>query len=305
MSDPIDDVCADVPPLVEQEVEEEEGVEEPPLPSFFTEKEEAVGIIEDVGRSVGMDPAERVMWMGDDGGVGVASRLFQLEVILVRYQEVPTLLLPHLEDLMSPLLRLLAERIPKGRSTTSLATEKFAPFADECGDYDPDAAKSVLHHLCRALYFVVKVAGPKACTAHFPCDVKVLEDVFYCLRRWQVDPSLRVEWEVRYCMLLWMSSLVLVPFALKIVDSALAESGGKPLAEQLTDCAWDFMNEPSKCREAAAMLVARLNTRPDAHDHREPDPAASRHLLARVVETVAGAPAVVGRCHRVWQQHDA
>lgn len=96
MSDPqLDDGCADVPPLVEQDVDEEEGGEEPPLPSFFAEREEAVGIIQDVGKSVGLDPSGRAKWMGEDGGVGVASRLFQLEAILVRYQEVPTLLLPH------------------------------------------------------------------------------------------------------------------------------------------------------------------------------------------------------------------
>lgn len=277
MSDPTEeeDVCGtEVPPLVDQEDEEEEGGEEPPLPSFFAEKDEVVGIIMEVGKSVGMDPAGRVQWMGDDGGTGVASRLFYLENVLVRYQEVPTILLPHLEDLLGPLLRLVAERIPKGKSAPLAAATATVPVLvseDICGEYDPDAPKSVLHHLCRAVYFIVKVAGPKACTAHFPCDVKVLEDVFYCLRRWQVDPALRVEWEVRYCMLLWMSSLVLVPFALKIVDSALAADGvtAKSLAEELTDCAWDFMNEPSKCREAAAMLVARLNTRPDAQEHRE------------------------------------
>ncbi|KAG5503545.1 hypothetical protein JKF63_05685 [Porcisia hertigi] len=141
--------------------------------------------------------------------------------------------------------------------------------------FDTDAPKAPLHVVCKALYSVIKTAGEKCCTSHFPNDVGHYEDVFYALQLWVTDATRQREWEVRYCLLLWLSNLVLVPFSLALIDTNDTEEGGTaavvgrlPLSDATLLTASRFLADTSKCREAAAFLIARLLTRPDSERHR-------------------------------------
>ncbi|GET89052.1 tubulin folding cofactor D, putative [Leishmania tarentolae] len=141
--------------------------------------------------------------------------------------------------------------------------------------FDADAPKTPLHVVCKALYSVIKTAGEKCCTSHFPNDVEHYEDVFYTLQLWVADATRQREWEVRYCLLLWLSNLVLVPFSLGLIDTNAADEGGSSavvgrlsLSDATLLTASRFLADTSKCREAAALLVARLLTRPDSARYR-------------------------------------
>lgn len=270
-------------PLENEQPTEEAEAEEPQLPTFFVERDEVLDIIRTniaTMRELAAKSSEPLAYPGavmipaiGADPQGVQAKFFKMELILARYQEAPTLLLPHLEELINPLLEAFLSMMPRSISQKAEDTANTSNEKDNANvlgkdyfEYDSDSGKTALHNTCRALYFVIKVAGPKACTSHLPHDVKLLEDVFYCLKQWQAAAELRREWEVRYCLLLWLSSLVLVPFSFQTIDSAIG--GAIPLSQQLMNCAWSFLAEPSKCREAAAQLIARLNTRTDSDAHR-------------------------------------
>lgn len=183
--------------------------------------------------------------------------------------------------------------------------------------FDADAPKEAFHLVSRALYTIIKTAGEKACTSHFPNNVSYYEDVFYTLRWWARSPLRQREWEVRYCLLLWLCNLVLVPFSMHLIDTtaitgtriqALAAArqsneavsafpvsppsqlgdekkallmvssssmpssslkDGGSLADATLIAAISFLQDSTKCKDAAALLVARLLTRPDSKNQRD------------------------------------
>eukprot|EP00796_Vickermania_ingenoplastis_P003861 gene3862-2739_t len=265
---------------------------------------------------------------------GAAAKVDQLAKLLDRYQELPHLLHPHLEQMVHPLIRILLrfvpcatviwewERIPqRSQGGMRCSDAKEEPGGNPCnqmpGDaddafivsnrlgqnfdqFDPDAPKEPLHLVSRALYHITKTAGVKACTSHFPNDVRHFEDVYYTLRWWATSPLRQREWEVRYCLLVWLSNLVLVPFSIHLIDThAVAPIAPQPVearlksesnieysssmtqvipsgqrrAVPLSDAALitavTFLADPTKCQEGAALLVARLLTRPDSKRHRD------------------------------------
>lgn len=169
--------------------------------------------------------------------------------------------------------------------------------------FDDDAPKEGFHWVARALYTIIKTAGEKACTSYFPNDVRHYEDVFYTLRWWARSPLRQREWEVRYCLLLWLSNLVLVPFSMHLFDTSMVSRArrrysafsapssplatttttrcsppaspsfsleeGASLEEATLITAVTFLQDSTKCKDAAALLVARLLTRPDSKHQRD------------------------------------
>lgn len=291
--------------------------------------------------SLGQDPS---------GAAGVVRSFTQ---VIDRYQESPHLLYPYLEGLVAPLVALLLRYLPPATEVWAYEQEiqeqqqqsaKAATATTTAGAvahddipisqqqqqgggpsalgrnydmFDADAPKTAIHLVCNALYAVVKTAGDKACTSHFPNDVRHYEDVFYGLRLWKNtdDADLAAdaegttwasirqrEWEVRYCLLLWLCNLVLVPFSLSTIDSSvgavaaadLTSAGRIMSADSLSDAllvaAVQFLADASKCRDGAALLVARLLTRPDSRRHRD---AFFGYATALVDATVAAGGVVV------------
>lgn len=66
--------------------------------------------------------------------------------------------------------------------------------------------------------------------------------------------------------MVWLSMVVMVPFDLSIVDSA-ALTDGQPLVGSMLSLATSFLASTGPPREAAAVLAARLLTRPGLHLH--------------------------------------
>ena len=84
-------------------------------------------------------------------------------------------------------------------------------------------------------------------------------------------------WEAQGVLLLWLSILILTPFDLRTVDSSVGDvsaaegSGGSsgngeevtPLAARVVALCQGYLEHPGAAREMAALLLARLLTRPD------------------------------------------
>lgn len=261
---------------------------------------------------------------------GPASKVEKLEKLLSNYQEQPHLLHPYLEQLMHPLLDAVLRYLPSATDiwTWELQQASEAPVQPDGDDafvissrlgqdfshFDADAPKEPLHLLSRALYAIVKTAGEKASTSYFSNDVKHFEDVFYVLRWWVLSPRRRREWEVRYCLLLWLGNLVLVPFSMELIDtnaskpqeaslssnptaatvSSASDSMPLTLSESILVLAISFLQDATKCRDGGALLVARLLTRPDSDAHR-------KAFFALASDVVKGVPSSERTETFLWQ----
>ncbi|CUG09781.1 tubulin folding cofactor D-like, putative [Bodo saltans] len=236
--------------------------------SFFEERQECEDIL------TYLSSAFPLSWQAlvdkDDASM---EKVALFEKYLQRYQEYPQLVKPHIGALVEPLMAMIIRRMPTSAflmaaNQDAAAVEGATMMPDGVDESDVDAPRTPFHHACRCLYVIVKVAGPKCCSSFFSHDVRMFEDVCYALTHWHRAPSLRREWEVRYCLLLWLCNLILVPFAIHSIDSSLS-SDGKMLSQHLLHLAFELLKDTSRCREAAALLIARLMARADGTAHRE------------------------------------
>lgn len=75
-----------------------------------------------------------------------------------------------------------------------------------------------LQDLMDLLCHLSKVTGYKQVIKYFPHEVSDLERVVFLLL-WQRDLS--GSWKTKYIFLLWLSVIILVPFDLETIDSAI------------------------------------------------------------------------------------
>lgn len=68
-------------------------------------------------------------------------------------------------------------------------------------------------------------------------------------------------WGVPYILVLWLSIIVLVPFDLDTIDSS--SSSQEILVKRIINIGMSYTNHSGKIREGAAVLLAKLATRPD------------------------------------------
>ena len=65
-------------------------------------------------------------------------------------------------------------------------------------------------------------------------------------------------WETRYILLLWLSFLLMIPFDLSRMDGASTSSGsGQKIVDRVFDIARLYIRVNDKCRDAAALLLAK------------------------------------------------
>ena len=63
-----------------------------------------------------------------------------------------------------------------------------------------------------------------------------------------------------YILVLWLSIIVLVPFDLTSIDSQRSQ---EMLVKRIINIGMDYCVDPGKIRDGAAVLLAKLITRPD------------------------------------------
>lgn len=271
-----------VPPLVREDGDDAQGGAAPHMEegacgddegeaalSFFEERQECEDIL------AFLSDAFPLSWQAlVDKGDAALDKVALFEKYLQRYQEYPQLVKPHIGALVEPLMAMIIRRMPtsaflmaaSGNGNNVEGSNGLLP--EGIDEFDVDAPRTPFHHACRCLYVIVKVAGPKSCSSFFSHDVRMFEDVCYALTHWHRTASLQREWEVRYCLLLWLCNLILVPFAIHSIDSSLSNDG-KLLSQHLLHLAFELLRDTSRCREAAALLIARLMARADGAAHRE------------------------------------
>lgn len=193
-----------------------------------------------------------------NGGAADLSAIKKAQSIMDKYQEQGQLLEPHLESIVSPLMHIVRT--------------KTIESGIESGDI-----LEVIKPLCIIIYTLVTVCGYKTVLKFFPHQVSDLELAVSLLEKCHgvtaVLSSIRQEstgeMETRCTMLLWLSILVLIPFDLSSVDTALAEAGSSvkdappPLVERIIVVCKDYLSNPGPMRKIAGLLLSRLLTRPD------------------------------------------
>lgn len=159
--------------------------------------------------------------------------------ILDKYQECPTLLDPILEQAVTLLMRC---------------------FVSSCLSYDTTSNADTVNASARCLYSVVKVRGQSVPSRFFPHEVQDVSTSLTVLERlgfFSPQPAAEIGWEARYVTVLWASCLVLIPFDL------CSFSGPVFLGERLLGVGKACLGDPGRTGTAAALLLARLLTRPD------------------------------------------
>ena len=183
----------------------------------------------------------------------------RVSAVVERYQEFGQLLDPHLEGWIAPLASVLRAQARAG-----------------------DAADMVLvQRVSRVLHTFATVRGYKTVVKFFPHEARDLEPVVGLLVKshdarlaaatLEEADELGSAWETRATLILWLSILVLIPFDLVTVDSAVEDRDDDAAAAEappvvmriLRLCQDRYLSDPGIVRDRAAYLLARLLTRPD------------------------------------------
>lgn len=116
------------------------------------------------------------------------------------------------------------------------------------------------------VYQLTKVRGEKYVIQYFPHEVKDLYPALNYLVRRRMDGG---NWESRYVILLWLGVIALVPFNLDIIDSGVIRLTGEDgheateIVDVMVEIGKFYLHSLTKMREAAALFLAKLFTRPD------------------------------------------
>ena len=204
----------------------------------------------------------------------------KLTQIVLRYQELPQLLDPHLEGWITPLAGVLRAEAHKG----------------------DDADMVLVQRTAKALNALATVRGAKTVVKFFPHEARDLEavvallvrshDAQVCATTLEDKDELGTAWETRAVLILWLSILVLIPFDLVTVDSLARDDGddaeAPPVVMRILRLCQDrYLSDPGIVRDRAATLLARLLTRPDM-------PRALARFLDWATEALANANAPRG-----------
>ncbi|KZF23312.1 hypothetical protein L228DRAFT_282050 [Xylona heveae TC161] len=143
--------------------------------------------------------------------------------------------------------------------------------------------------ICRLLYVLCKIRGEKVISRFFDHRPNLLEPMLAAFEAWGKQTRLtgeddshpaivRLTWEEKYIMLLWLSQLLLAPFDLANLSSAVVTAqsleGHGIVSFKLPDnvpyiavrtltLALEHLPSAGKERESAKTLLVRLTVRPD------------------------------------------
>ncbi|RZF49027.1 hypothetical protein LSTR_LSTR011389 [Laodelphax striatellus] len=158
----------------------------------------------------------------------------KFKYILNQYKEQPHLLDPYMERMLGEILDLVK---------------------------DPNSSMELRHKLFKYLFVIVNVRGYKVVVRHLPHEVSDLELVLSMLE--SQDEKDTLTWETRYCLLLWLSIIVMIPFHMARLDSGNQE---KTVMDRLLDVCKKYLMGGDSCRIASAYLSSKLLTRSDVKE---------------------------------------
>lgn len=167
--------------------------------------------------------------------------------IFQKYQEQPSLLDGILEQMIVPIMNAIKLYLYKQIQGKEEVCEHF-------------------HSMIGIIYQLTKVRGMKYTLKYFPHEVKDLEPAISYLVKSRNESWY---WESRYIIMLWLTVIILVPFDLKTIDSEhieiYNEKGEKvqEMVELLLEISKHYLKATTKLKEAAAIFLSKLFTRPD------------------------------------------
>ncbi|KAF4622753.1 hypothetical protein G7Y89_g14271 [Cudoniella acicularis] len=190
---------------------------------------------------------------------------------LERFQELPQLLDPHLNDLVPVLAQAFLsylQSVPRPKHSTS----------------DTELLITLSKAICRLLYTFCKVRGEKVIVRFLSTETRHLELLLSAIENGnpaegQAATSNTWSWEERYITLLWLSQLLLAPFDLASISSSESEDENIPIIPHLSwpnnvpgislrviPLAIRCLSSPGKERDAARFLLVRIAMRRDMQD---------------------------------------
>jgi hypothetical protein len=182
------------------------------------------------------------------------SSHLEFKTKLEEYQEQPQLLDPYLEGLVGPLALLLAEA------------------ADHLHD---DERFSATMHVCRLLQAMINTRGHKTIVRFFPNKPPDVERAVALLQHMQtVAVSHEVDedaqdgsWQTRCMVLLWLSSLVLIPFDMNTIQTSKTAFNSSANGGTYSTISWlvlvgtSYLSDPGFTRCAPPSLLRCLRRR--------------------------------------------
>lgn len=161
--------------------------------------------------------------------------------ILSRYQEQPHLLNPHLASLIERLLVYIR---------------------------DESSPVTLFHAALKYMYQLAKVRTYKVLMKFLPHEITDLDFVLNKLEQQDVNDTLN--WETRYMLLLWLSILILNPFAMARFDGFSHDNAEtpKPVSKitRIFKLCQVNTNGGDTCSDVAAFLTAKYLIRVDIKD---------------------------------------
>ena len=115
------------------------------------------------------------------------------------------------------------------------------------------------------LAYICKVRGYKTVLKFFPHEVSDMEMITELLHFQDTT-----NWEVPYILVLWLSIVVLVPFDLTTIDSGKNQQQ-EILVKRIANIGRSYSSNPGKIRDAAAVMLGNLMSRPDVVKSGETD----------------------------------
>ncbi|DAA79608.1 TPA_exp: putative Tubulin-specific chaperone D [Trichophyton benhamiae CBS 112371] len=153
---------------------------------------------------------------------------------------------------------------------------------------EPEMIYPLARAICKIIYTLCKVRGPKVISRLFSNEPKYLEPMLSMFIEWDsivsadinrsttTGQGLPLNWEERYVMLLWLSHLLLAPFDLTSISSenisipyqnlspfSDLSSKTPKLALAILSISLKYLVLPGKEREGAVLLLSRLALRKD------------------------------------------
>lgn len=156
--------------------------------------------------------------------------------IINLYKEQPHLINPFLSEMLTKII----DHVKNGELSMNLKHEAF-----------------------KYMFLVTNVAGYKVVVQYLPHSAGDLEPVLQMLET--QDKKDTATWETRYCLILWLSIIVKIPFHLSRLDYSEGPDH-KTIAKRIIELCKQYLVLRDSCRIATAILCAHFFTRSDIKD---------------------------------------
>lgn len=167
-----------------------------------------------------------------DDDIQYESSLQKFQFIMDQYREQAHLLDSHLDE-------ILDEIIVRVRNI--------------------NAPMSLKHKLFKYLYMIINVRGYKVIVKKLPHEVSDLKPILTMLEH--QDKNDLENWHTRYCLLLWLSIIVKIPFDMCRFDCG--DAGDSSIMQRILNICHTYVLARDACNRIAAYLVSQFITRND------------------------------------------